>query len=141
MEKYVGITITQREKENVARLAYALAQQVDDYPAQLSHYLAYVSDQLVVDVQCLVDVVGRITSAMEQDELSTAFSEDENTFDAFFSLLEKLSGGREICVHYSPVTLVPEFVTIGSGDNSRRYTLLDLFKIADQDVKDGDDDE
>ena len=126
-----------RERENVARLAYALAQQVDVYPAQLSHYLAYVSDQLVVDIQSLVDVVGRITSAIGQDELS----EDENTFDAFFSLLEKLSGGREICVHYSPVTLVPEFVTIGSGDNSRRYTLLDLFKIADQDVKDGDDDE
>ena len=64
MEKYVGITITQRERENIARLAYALAQQVDDYPAQLSHYLAYISDQLVVDIQSLVDVVGRITSAM-----------------------------------------------------------------------------
>lgn len=68
MEKYVGITITQRERENVARLAYALAQQVDDYPAQLSHYLAYVSDQLVVDIQSLVDVVGRITSAMREDD-------------------------------------------------------------------------
>ena len=68
MEKYVGLTITQRERENVARLAYALAQQVDDYPAQLSHYLAYVSDQLVVDIQSLVDVVHRITSAIGEDE-------------------------------------------------------------------------
>ena len=68
MENKITITLSQMEKENVARLAYALAQQVDDYPAQLSHYLAYVSDQLVVDIQSLVDVVGRITSAMGHDE-------------------------------------------------------------------------
>ena len=68
MENNITISLSQRERENVARLAYALAQQVDDYPAQLSHYLAYVSDQLVVDIQSLVDVVGRITSAMGQDE-------------------------------------------------------------------------
>lgn len=68
MENNITISLSQRERENVARLAYALAQQVDDYPAQLSHYLAYVSDQLVVDIQSLVDIVGRITSAMGQDE-------------------------------------------------------------------------
>ena len=70
MEKYVGITITQREKENVARLAYALAQQIDVYPAQLSHYLAYVSDQLVLDVQSLVDLVGKISAVLREDEAS-----------------------------------------------------------------------
>ena len=70
MEKYVGITITQREKENVARLAYALAEQIDVYPAQLSHYLAYVSDQLVVDVQSLVDLVGKISTDLREGEPS-----------------------------------------------------------------------
>ena len=70
MEKYVGITITQREKENVARLAYALAQQIEVYPEQLSHYLAYVSDQLVLDVQSLVDLVGKISAALREGEPS-----------------------------------------------------------------------
>lgn len=67
MENKVTITLTQRERENVARLAYALRDQIDAYPAQLSHYLAYVSEQLVVDIQSLVDVAGRLSAAMRED--------------------------------------------------------------------------
>ena len=68
MENKITITLSQRERENVNRLAHALSDQIDAYPAQLSHYLAYVSDQLVVDIQSLVDIAYKISMGFREED-------------------------------------------------------------------------
>ena len=133
MEKLITITLSQRERENVNRIAYALAEQIDAYPAQLLHYLHYVSDQLVTDIQSLVDVASRLSAAMREQELC----DDFNT--RYHRVINRLAGGRDFCVMWSPETLTPDCVVVGKGKDFKVYSIDDLNDLVRD--EDGESDE
>ena len=120
MENQITITLSQRERENVNRLAHALSDQIDTYPAQLSHYLHYVSDQLVTDIQSLVDVASRLSAAMREQELYDDFN---NRYDR---VINRLAGGRDVAVLWSPETHTPDCVVVGKGKDCKVYSIDDL---------------
>ena len=70
MEKQITITLTQREKENVLRLIYAIDRHVgwdSNLISHLSRQLAYYKEQLVIDVKALTDLGRKISDAYRED--------------------------------------------------------------------------
>lgn len=68
------------------------------------------------------------------------FNNESDNFDDFFHrfLLKKFKG-KEFCVHYSPETLLPEFVTVKGGKATKRYLFDDLAYLATKSGEDGDE--
>ena len=70
MEKQIQITLTQRDKENVLRLIYAIDRHVgwdSNLISQLSRQLAYYKEQLVIDIKALTDFGRKISDAYRED--------------------------------------------------------------------------
>ena len=71
MEKQIQITLTQRDKENVLRLIYAIDRHVgwdSNLISQLSRQLAYYKEQLVIDIKALTDLGRKISDAYREED-------------------------------------------------------------------------
>ena len=71
MEKEIKITLTQRDKENVLRLIYAIDRHVgwdSNLISQLSRQLAYYKEQLVIDIKALTDLGRKISDAYREED-------------------------------------------------------------------------
>ena len=69
MEKQIIITLSQRDKENVLRLIYAIDRHVgwdSNLVSQLSRQLAYYKEQLVIDIKALTDLGRKISDAYRE---------------------------------------------------------------------------
>ena len=71
MEKQIQITLTQRDKENVLRLIYAIDRHVgwdNNLISHLSRQLAYYKEQLEIDIKALTDLGRKISTAFREED-------------------------------------------------------------------------
>ena len=71
MEKQIQITLTQRDKENVLRLIYAIDRHVgwdSNLINNLSRAFAYNKEQLSTDINALTELGRKISAAFREED-------------------------------------------------------------------------